>query len=323
MNATAADEPQESKRLANQPVKDKEYFLEDGDCVFIVEGTLFKLHKWSLCRDPESMFHGMFSLPQITSALSMDPIPLSDTADDFRALCWALYALPCEIQDQNDSGTDISRLVAVANMSHKYSLPQFEKWALGMIWQHFQPRGDYLNDCSQNMLDTMYDLTADGKHEGLCSLVKAKWLSRLKSGELQLRHALDFGEAHNMRQFLADAYYQQALDMKSFMPKLVNGSEVADFSTLTRAQADRLIYGCCSLRMFWETFCNTVLPGCLAYDHNGNMNELTDIGNSLNVVERLQLAKGSAANYYYNCGCRRDYIDLLISGFALENHFLL
>ncbi|KAJ7719596.1 hypothetical protein B0H16DRAFT_1336563 [Mycena metata] len=154
-----ADESTTSRATCNQPVKDNTYFLEDGDCVFIVEGTLFKLHKWSLCRDPESMFHGMFSLPQTTSAQSMEPIPLSDTANDFRALCWALYALPCEIQDQNDSGTDISRLVAVANMSHKYSLPAFEKWALSMIWQHFQPRGDYLTDCPQKMLDMMYEVT--------------------------------------------------------------------------------------------------------------------------------------------------------------------
>ncbi|KAJ7160181.1 hypothetical protein C8R46DRAFT_1223674 [Mycena filopes] len=133
---SVSDDPQR----ATQPVQDDKYFFQDGDCVFLVEGTLFKLHKWSLCKDPESMFSGMFSLPQVGLAQQMEPIPLcGDTARDFRALCWALYALPCEFQDQNGCCTDISRLVAVANMSHKYTLPTFERFALNMIWNHISP----------------------------------------------------------------------------------------------------------------------------------------------------------------------------------------
>lgn len=56
---------------------------------------IFQLHKWALCRDPDSMFRDMFSIPQGPEAKGdLDPILLSDdTAEEFRSLCWAVYAL--------------------------------------------------------------------------------------------------------------------------------------------------------------------------------------------------------------------------------------
>lgn len=54
----------------------------------------FQLHKVILCRDPESMFRDMFSMPQDPQAKNLDPIPLlDDSAEQIRALCWAVYAL--------------------------------------------------------------------------------------------------------------------------------------------------------------------------------------------------------------------------------------
>ncbi|KAF7364778.1 BTB domain-containing protein [Mycena venus] len=93
-------------------VNDDKYFFDDGDCMFIVGGFLFKLHRLFLSRDPESVFRDMFRIPQgsTTAGNELDPIPLTeDSADDFRALCWALYALPGEIQLQNDSEANIER----------------------------------------------------------------------------------------------------------------------------------------------------------------------------------------------------------------------
>ncbi|KAJ7019429.1 hypothetical protein C8F04DRAFT_65533 [Mycena alexandri] len=58
-----------------EPVHDKKYFFKDGDCMLLVDGTLFKLHKVFLSRDPESMFRDIFSLPQtsLTSEPDLSP----------------------------------------------------------------------------------------------------------------------------------------------------------------------------------------------------------------------------------------------------------
>ncbi|KAJ7364884.1 hypothetical protein DFH08DRAFT_662474, partial [Mycena albidolilacea] len=239
--------------------KDDKYFFDDGDCTFVVGDFWFKLHKVILSRDPESMFRDMFSIPQCTTTPpgaslgdELEPISLSgDSADEFRALCWALYALPPEIQAQNNFEANIERLLAVATMSHKYSLSSFEAWALGVIWIHSRSKRDYLNTCPQDMLDGIYEAATAGGRKDLCGLVEQNWLSRLKRRELQLRHALDFGETHGMALFLACAYYQQARSLRS--PTLGAGSGVADFSylNLTHTQLHRLLAGYCTLSLFW------------------------------------------------------------------------
>jgi hypothetical protein len=54
------------------------------------------VHKWVLCRDPDSMFRDLFSIPQGPQAKDheSETIPLfDDSAKEFCALCWAVYAL--------------------------------------------------------------------------------------------------------------------------------------------------------------------------------------------------------------------------------------
>ncbi|KAF7364779.1 BTB domain-containing protein [Mycena venus] len=160
------DEP--SSPGPNQIVKDDKYFFDDGDCLFLAEGILFKLHKWSLCRDPESMFRGMFAIPQGPQDMTvLDPIPLSDSAEEFRALCWAVYALPNEIHRQitRDSlsptrDANVKRLTDVAKMCHKYSLPAFESWALEMIRIQCQSPVHHLVRCTQEMLGQIMGLAS-------------------------------------------------------------------------------------------------------------------------------------------------------------------
>ncbi|KAJ7506715.1 hypothetical protein B0H11DRAFT_1676799, partial [Mycena galericulata] len=234
---------------------DETYFFDNGDCEFLAGSVIFRLHRLMLCRDPDSMFRGMFDVPQGTLTETVSTIKADDSAEEFRALCWALYALPTEIQLQNEQGTDLARLLAVARMCHKYTLSSFEKWALNMVWIHCQPGMDYLDTCSQDMLCEIFEAAEKGGRQDLCGLVEQRWLRRLKSGKLPLRHALDFGEMHHRRAFLGDAYYQQALDLKS-LASIKDGSAAADFSqsNLTHEQLHRLLSGYCSLALAWERY---------------------------------------------------------------------
>ncbi|KAJ7105068.1 hypothetical protein C8R43DRAFT_227057 [Mycena crocata] len=228
------------------------YFFDDGDCIFLVEGVLFKLHKWSLSRDPDSMFRGMFNIPQGSLQTTLDPIPLSgDSADEFRALCWAVYALPNEIHLQMTRDADVTRLINVATMCHKYTLPVFENWALDMLCIQCQAPLDHLATCPQDVLDRIMALGAKCNHDHLLGLVEVTWISRIKSGALQGSDALVSGERHGRRRFLGEVYYQLNkqihLDSATLTP-------TRGFShlNLTDKQLLRLLSGHVLLSAFWK-----------------------------------------------------------------------
>ncbi|KAJ7696666.1 hypothetical protein B0H17DRAFT_1197780 [Mycena rosella] len=330
------------KASPGAPIQDPKYFSDDGDCMFLAEGVLFKLHKLFLCRrgddEPPSMFCDMFSMPQgatthgnALSATDLNPITVTDTVDDFRALCWALYALPIETQLQNDPGADIPRLVSVAKMSHKYNLPSFETWALRIVWLHCQPNKelkDYLDDCPQNMVIRIFDVADAGNFPNLSSIVEKQWLARLKTGELLLRIALDFGEARGRRTFLGDVYYQQAMDMVSFVPSM-DTSQVADFShlNLTHAQTYNLLRGYCSLSLFWERLEKHIIP--LRNICGGGLKHTQSLVYLLPPERRLDIRKGlrdmEARNNLkgyrgHSCACGTAYIQELLS--SIPDHFL-
>jgi hypothetical protein len=177
------------------------------------------------------------------------------------------------------------------------------------------------------MLDGIYGAAAAGGRRDLCSLVEQKWLPRLKQGgDLQLRHALDFGDAHDMQTFLGEAYYQQARDMKPFAPAPAIGSEVVDFSplNLTPSQLQRLLSGYCSLSLFWEKFSSTVLTTCTENrrNHKSKMEDIAiwDCNDPLNILEGLERARSKSESD--SCSCRTNSIDILISGFSGANHFV-
>jgi len=107
----------DSQNPPEGPIHDKEFFFEDGNCVILAESTLFKvfqlfdlsrvpqrcsylmtthqIHRFLLARDC-SAFTNMFTLPSgehcPNSTTESEPLVLPDSLEDFRALCWALYA---------------------------------------------------------------------------------------------------------------------------------------------------------------------------------------------------------------------------------------
>ncbi|KAF5360693.1 hypothetical protein D9756_005119 [Leucocoprinus leucothites] len=120
--------------------RDPDYYFADGDCIIQAENTSFKT------RFP--FFTTLFSLPQ--SSHTTDKLPhaavfvgsgeegseknptvvCQDTADDFRSLCWVLYARPSDIEVQQDSETaDLARLARLAAISHKYEIEPFCDWS--------------------------------------------------------------------------------------------------------------------------------------------------------------------------------------------------
>ncbi|KAF7314774.1 RecA family ATPase [Mycena kentingensis (nom. inval.)] len=114
--------------------KDLQFFHSTGDCVLRVEGVHFKVHKLYLSRDAASVFCTMFEdakeAPASDGVATYDGfevIELEDTLEEFRALCWAIYALPDEIQKQNLPGTDIPITEMGRKLSRGMSEAKVEK----------------------------------------------------------------------------------------------------------------------------------------------------------------------------------------------------
>ncbi|KAJ7069334.1 hypothetical protein C8F01DRAFT_1015144 [Mycena amicta] len=186
----------ESTFLQSTMERDKEYFYPTGDCVLLVEGTLFKLHKERLTRDADSEGHAFFrdlfqdAQDGTTDSDKFTDVEyfndddhdgkkfeiirgIDDSVDDFKALCWALYALPGDTQKQTEAGADIPRLVSVANLSHKYIMPSYESWALDMVFIHGKSPDNYFDSCPQNMLYRVFEAAVAGGREDICLLVES------------------------------------------------------------------------------------------------------------------------------------------------------
>ncbi|KAJ7069340.1 hypothetical protein C8F01DRAFT_1112346 [Mycena amicta] len=189
-------------------VHDEEYYFDDGDCIFQVDGTLFKIHRWPLCRD-QSVFRDMFSLPapKLASANEQQVIPMpTDTVDDFRALCWAIYAPPGEIYLQGSECADVQRLLRVAKMTHKYILPQFESWALKMLDVHHERLLAHLHTCTEDILERTLDLAVVSNNIKLLNMADTVYISRVQRGEIPCHRALKIGEEHGRRTLQGGVY---------------------------------------------------------------------------------------------------------------------
>ncbi|KAF7314797.1 F-box domain-containing protein [Mycena kentingensis (nom. inval.)] len=258
-----------SHRMRN-PVKDDNYYFENGDCTFLVEGVLFKLHKFMLSRDPESMFCNLFA-----DAQGDDVMPLDDHVGDFRALCWGLYAPPNEIyhlartvQNIDSSPTSVRKYLGVFSLAHKYILLELERWGWTMARANPFAIPAYLRTCSESELERMlrlaYRCTASAPE--LADLVESSWITRLRGGgnngtpTLSYSRALTAGELCSSRK-LQTAVYMQLRQKILTGPPIVNprlGLGIA----LTPAQMQRLLLGHAMLSNLFNTLRVPQLEGC-------------------------------------------------------------
>ncbi|KAJ7506712.1 hypothetical protein B0H11DRAFT_2323079 [Mycena galericulata] len=285
---------------------DETYFFADGDCMFLTaDSVLFQVHKWALSRDPESMFRDMFGIPQGPQAKILDPIPLPDSADEFRALCWVAYALPSEIYAQTTHGADVPKLVDVAKMCHKYTLPRFESWALKMLVIQCQEPFNYLRTCTQHVLDQIMAVSYLCGHTELLRLVDEAWLPRLDSGELQWCDALSAGERYGRRQFQGEVYYRLNKDIHSKASTL---SLERRFSHLNLADTQllRLLSGHVLLSSFWHRLRRDPFPL-----------------HTSDILMGLKSIIDSAKGHSYSCA--QSYMDSLVAKFIstdMADYFL-
>ncbi|EIN04026.1 hypothetical protein PUNSTDRAFT_139067 [Punctularia strigosozonata HHB-11173 SS5] len=121
------------------PPHHPDYYIEDGNLVLLVDGILFRIHRYFFKRDSE-VFRTMFSLPapdgHDVEGLSDDtPIRLEGTsADAFALFLWMYY---CRISESNFDKT-MPEWETILQVSHKYQFDDITSVAYKVLSQFSQ-----------------------------------------------------------------------------------------------------------------------------------------------------------------------------------------
>ncbi|KAJ7274085.1 hypothetical protein C8J57DRAFT_1063134 [Mycena rebaudengoi] len=239
------------------PVRDPDYYFDDGDFVIRAQNTLFRVHKFLLSRD-SSMFQDMFALPQASGSIDAEkegssdakPLVLPDTVKAFRALLWVLYSLPPVLQAciiaSDEPDFDLDLLISVAEITNKYHFTSMETWSIDMI---ATATDNYeFGATSSNLLVRVMALAVQHNHLELHDIVVSAWDELLQSGvdPVPLIHDV---ERENLGSLIGATYYAQLLRMQ-LVRSGVSGAKTSTLTGcegLSQSQIARLIFGHWSL----------------------------------------------------------------------------
>lgn len=245
--------------------------MNDADCTLLAGNTVFKVHRFLLARDG-STFENMFALPTNGTTSPQqgrsddDPIVLYDDEEEFRALCWVLYALPTDIVKQTAaSGVDILRLLRIILMSNKYNFSSYESWATSVLADYCLNNGSrYLETCQPDILSYTLNIAVVCDFEALRIAVQNAWIRRIQTDGLPVVDALQAGEDHGLRDFQGMAYYNQLQIMNSSKLQPEEGGTAMLYTdptnSLTTMHKLRLYAGYWSLSKYWELFSTRPAP---------------------------------------------------------------
>ncbi|KAF8957023.1 hypothetical protein BDZ97DRAFT_139935 [Flammula alnicola] len=267
----------DSSNASHPALYDETYYKPDGDCVILVEGVLFKLHRFLLARD-SSAFADMLNIPtgdkEDSQAMTEEnPLVLQDNIKNFRALCWILYALPNDIQKQNKkSHVDFPRLISVLSIANKYHFDSHEQWAGHMLMKHcprldLENREHFLFNCPIADLQEFIHVSDIVDMKKLRTFGEGVWIHRLKDQPNESTAiALDFGHKLGLRKFLGRVYYCELSRMA--VQKERSAASLFSDNDMSTAQNLALYRGFWSLSRYWPQFLTKGMElACTKPDH--------------------------------------------------------
>ncbi|KAF9481105.1 hypothetical protein BDN70DRAFT_563680 [Pholiota conissans] len=255
-------------------IRDKNYYLADGDCVIRIGNILFKVHRFLLVRD-SSAFADMFSMPEGSATQNMatdeDPIVLHDTIDEFRALCWIIYALPMVYVNQMDAlKVEIAKITCLYLIAHKYHFESHEQFARKVIIAHCSDIKDaspdirtHFTECFPNHLESLLRiacLTESGSNDSsLSSILQDIWVFRMYDTKRfqNPSQTLSLAQSLGLRRFLGRLYYFLLRCTWGHNPS-IEGSTAYLRTDLNLPLEQRIaVYeGYWSLQQYWSNFLN-------------------------------------------------------------------
>ncbi|KAJ7073055.1 hypothetical protein C8F01DRAFT_1244056 [Mycena amicta] len=203
------------------PAPDLHFYRPDGNCVLLVDDTLFKIHRHYLVPDTDhlSLFGPLLAQAAKDSKEDKDERPIvlkGDTADELRAYLRFNYSGPLQLLDENLTQNDLGQLAVAGRFAHKYRLESFKRWVKLIIVRKLR-NGTILHDCPP---ETYFELL---QFDRVCSTpeimtgVQSAWIRNIFGGDCKsVAPELELTAARDMRSFLGELYYAQlcAFDLK-------------------------------------------------------------------------------------------------------------
>ncbi|KAF8630486.1 hypothetical protein AX15_002881 [Amanita polypyramis BW_CC] len=251
-----------SSTVLEKPVRDPEYYKDEsqgGFCVFQVENKLFRVHRFFLMREP-SAFEDMLRYPQKrfsdNGASDDNPVVLSDRAEQFRDLLWALYARPSDIQKLSDPRLTppFDRLLNVAEMSNKYCIASFKSWSVEGLYNLARDSNGPLRSAPADVCARLLKIAIISNHKKLFEVVSNKLMSRILWHEMSPEPILPIAEKYGLRQLQGICYYRQLINMERATPyfRQSDGSQLAVPLTFSVEKRMRLFHARHTLVQLWE-----------------------------------------------------------------------
>ncbi|KAF7768624.1 hypothetical protein Agabi119p4_7867 [Agaricus bisporus var. burnettii] len=220
----------ETSPIPSSVIRDEDYYWRDGNCVIRVQDRLFKVHQYLFERDSD-FFRTLFTLPQpepsddenqdstrqgVDGQSDDSPIVCQDSVEDFKALCWALYARPIETNAKER--LDIAQLLRVIVISNKYGLDSLRDWSLNVVEEKAWPESSQFVDSSGGWktIERVFIVSFESQRSELIKKFEQFWLNEIaKPDERMSRRletfnaALDATENYpGTRLFQGQAYYE-------------------------------------------------------------------------------------------------------------------
>ncbi|KAF5315189.1 hypothetical protein D9619_006937 [Psilocybe cf. subviscida] len=200
--------------------RDSRYYSSESDsgcCVFRAENTLFRVHKCYLMREP-CAFGDLFSLPSVPGGFveghtDDTPVSLSDSAEEFRDLLWALYALPTQLISMDDSDTSsVRRLFNIAKMANKYCMASYESWALDKILTLVHAPMGFLRTAPPELCAHALEVAVLCNHREIIEIICHRLVSRMLWSDVDCRPILAIAEKRGLHKLCGVAYYRALID---------------------------------------------------------------------------------------------------------------
>ncbi|KAJ7161768.1 hypothetical protein C8R43DRAFT_1123487 [Mycena crocata] len=240
--------------LPEPAIRDARFYNDSGDCVLRVEDTLFRISRSILTRD-SPVLADMFAFPQagLPGEGLSDDLPIrfeGDKAADFCSLFKYMHAPALETQVNAIPVSDLSDILAVANLAHKYEMAGWQQWAV-LVLKHFLMQ--HSRALSSTNFTSIYQFCCKASDDDLRKVTTDIWVEKIRNGHLPIGDALDAAEAHQARAFLAQLYTLQlarlpTTSLNVFRPMNLGLDGVASI------HKQRILAGYWSLSACWAGF---------------------------------------------------------------------
>ncbi|KAJ7069328.1 hypothetical protein C8F01DRAFT_1015139 [Mycena amicta] len=226
---------------------DPEFFRVDGDCVVRVANMRFKV-RGSLLANASPVLEDILAR-HLQGSLSDCAIVLIADPDEFRALCWALYASPQALAEPLQDHDSVSRFLLLAAIARQFRCTTLSTSANAALLNTIS-NSFFADSCSSSLFSRLVDTAIRTHHTALLSVTLAAWTARLRTGSAPCVPAIVAADLHELAGLRGIAYYFHVQTMLAESGTTQRGATVfqtAQLAKLNNGQVMRLLSGHWSL----------------------------------------------------------------------------